>query len=600
MWFDDYVAAHPGISATPLRQSFAIAYSKGKILKNSFVRELYPTLSDTTILRWDRDRDQLRGRPKKQGRKSKIPDDFHDEIVALIAQGWKATQIHELLTHEGIDIHISNVCRFVATWKSKNQYKAAIFANPDKARGKFTSAIGSQGARYPNERWELDSTLSDIVLADGKRYAIIGGIDVYSRRCRFFVSPTSSADAVMALMRQMLLQFGKPDSVKTDRGKDYLSKYLSGALEGLGITHKKCQPRTPVQKPHIERLFHTLCDDLLAREQGFLGRSVDERKALQSRIRLLHDFRDNELERIGEITSELSPDQFQVELDKWCDYYESVRIHSSLGTTPMQKWIEGIQGRTIVRFTEQQLDILLAPAPKASGNEWGQRKANKGCIEVNGLTYVAPELMLDGKGQEWNGRLVHCRYDILDYSRILIFKDATLQNFICVAECKELMSMATRRDKAKQAKRAERAIKAAAQRVMSEPSTAFEEIKKTRESAAEKVVSLFPRGIEEDFRSASLQQAEESLVESRAATPNKVGGTPKVSAAERPAIRDDRFFCWAYKQLKAGNPLPDEDTTWMRHYLSLSEVVASLEYLGIDEEAVLAVLPPVEAIAQAL
>lgn len=580
--FDRYVLEHPGVARTSLHYEFTRAYAKKQILPDSFTRELYPTFHSSTLGRWDKERHDLLRKKGKPGRKTKIPAEYQEEAIALVAQGWKATHIHEWLLGEGINIHVCNVQRFIANWKSKNQYTAAIFADPDKARGKFTSAIGSQEATRVNQTWELDSTLSDVVLADGKRYAIIGGIDVFSRRCRFFVSRTSSADAIMSLMRRMLTDFGKPESVKTDRGRDYLSNYLSGVLKGLGIHHKACKPRNPVEKPHIERLFHTLCDDLLAREDGFLGRNVAERKALQSRNRALSD-------RTEEITSNLTPQEFQAELDKWCEHYEKARVHSSLETTPMQKWIEGMQSQKIITFTQSQLDLFLAPAPKAAGNDWGDRKANKGCIEINGLTYVAPELMLDENGEEWAGRLVHCRYDALDPSRIVVYEDSTLTKFICIAECKQLASVASLKQAAKQAKRAERQIKAAAKEKMAEQTTALEEVKQARESAAEKVVAFIPRATQEEFQSESLQQAEQSLEENRVIA--KATGASKVKADDRPEVRDNRYFCWAYEWLKAGKSLESDDLRWMRHFMNIPEGIITLEHLEVEPEEVLALFP---------
>lgn len=93
-----------------------------------------------------------------------------------------------------------------------------------------------------NQRWEIDSTKGDVMLADGKRHNVVAIIDVYSRRPVYHVSRSSSATAVAACLRKALLAWGVPEILVTDNGSDYVSRHIKGALIGLGIEQRIAPP----------------------------------------------------------------------------------------------------------------------------------------------------------------------------------------------------------------------------------------------------------------------------------------------------------------------------------------------------------------------
>ena len=82
-------------------------------------------------------------------------------------------------------------------------------------------------------------------------------IDVYSRRLRYLVSKTSKATAIVALLRHCIIDWGVPETLKIDNGKDYKSAHVTRVLDGLEVNRVYCTPFQGQEKPHIERSFHT-------------------------------------------------------------------------------------------------------------------------------------------------------------------------------------------------------------------------------------------------------------------------------------------------------------------------------------------------------
>ncbi|REM13961.1 transposase, partial [Mycobacterium tuberculosis] len=88
-----------------------------------------------------------------------------------------------------------------------------------------------------NQKWEMDSTVGDVMLTDGRRHHVVGVIDVFTRRRLFIVTRTSRANAIMSLIRLAILAWGVPEEIKTDNGADYVAEVLESGLLGLNIKH---------------------------------------------------------------------------------------------------------------------------------------------------------------------------------------------------------------------------------------------------------------------------------------------------------------------------------------------------------------------------
>lgn len=292
---------------------------------------------------------------------------------------------------------------FLNQWKRINHSLYAFAQSADKWKNSYLPAFGSlsEKAVFPNHYWELDSTPADIICRDGKRYAILGMIDVYSRRCVFWVDERSSSYSIARLLRKAILRLGIPENVIVDNGKDYQSNHFDSICYNLGIAKVTVPPFSGDMKPHIERMFGTLSRELFEELEGYIGHSVAERSAIQSRRGFAHkiesqakwrnearkaeqeDFENRfaiKKSNLGlELKLPVEADQLQKIIDQWCENIYEHKGHGGIGKkTPIAKWQE--QAMPVKGISDSRmLDLLLG--------ESFERKVGKKGIRLDGALY---------------------------------------------------------------------------------------------------------------------------------------------------------------------------------------------------------------------
>jgi transposase InsO family protein len=423
-----------GLAAKEAAHAFARAFNDGAPVVSAEIRAaLSTTISGHTVLNWMRllekgQVEKLALANKGKHRKGSGVIDKDAEVQAVVLGMLTAhphiscTLIMRALRTKFADAGervptYATVRRWVGTWKSKNAQVHLALSNPDAWRNKYMAAGGNsaEGIIRPNQLWQVDSSPFDVMCSDG-RHQLIGAIDVYTRRLKFHVVRTSSADGVAHLIRKAILDWGVPAAVKSDNGQDYASKRIEDLARALGIEQDFCVKFSPWQKGHIERGFGTFQRDLVELLPGFTGHSVAQAQALRARVSFAA--------RMGEkpaVTTHLSPADLQEFCDRWCEIYAR-RAHDGLkGKSPFDV-LTAWQGPVMRIENERALDILIMPAPKDGG--W--RVVGKKGLKVEGGEYDHPKL----GGRE--GERVFVRLDPEDIGRIYVFD--TERAFICVAE----------------------------------------------------------------------------------------------------------------------------------------------------------------------
>ncbi|MBT2495229.1 DDE-type integrase/transposase/recombinase [Microbacterium sp. ISL-59] len=182
-------------------------------------------------------------------------------------------------------------------------------------------AFGTRAALRPGELVEMDSTRIDVMLRIDEetvgRPELTILLDVATRSVLAAIlrpEGTKSVDLVAVLARA-LVPYGRrlegaretrqlistawaddqlidqdrferlrlaqpyvfPDTITTDRGRNYLSQHFRAACESLGISLITSAPHTPTDKPHVERVFGAINSMLLQHVKGYVGRSVEHR-----------------------------------------------------------------------------------------------------------------------------------------------------------------------------------------------------------------------------------------------------------------------------------------------------------------------------------
>lgn len=331
------------LCATKARELFVRAVRLGLIEIPTTVSAIVNKISTTTLRRWQQVMeiagiDDLNG--KWQGRKSEL-ETIEDWVWKLIKYSCKQIERELRKLKESGKLAIKRVpsSRAISNFKVKlrrmqpREYIRTVegdAAYRNKARSKEGS--WSEGIDRPNQLWMLDGTKTDVLLADGTRYWIIGAIDVFSRRVVLVLSKQNNAAAVVnGLLAKSLQILGVPTTIKIDNGSEYVNSQFENVCSELQIDLDLCDGGSPWQKGIIERFFGTLTRQGEKGLPGYVGANIKERAAWDK------------------ITGVLTPTQFQQKLDDYLTYYNTQHEHSSIGCTPMEQWAKGISNGAIVR-----------------------------------------------------------------------------------------------------------------------------------------------------------------------------------------------------------------------------------------------------------
>lgn len=450
-----YKSTDKNISASTALEVFVHDYNSGMLQAADWVRASVPRTSRASLHGWAKvvDTHGIDGLHSRKGHHLvgtgaiDICKSIQDVVTAYIYEyaGITAEEIYNVLLalRDGKKIAVRGVLgnknskplpsiaphqqlpslrslqRWMRRYREGNASTILRIQNPDAYKSNNQAAAGSRSEAftYINELWEMDSSPADILLADGKRYTLLGGIDVVTRRTKIRVFPTSSSLGVCSLLRAMLLAFGVPTTTKIDNGADYTSAQVTTALHRLDILPEYCTPFTPEQKPHIERFFRTF-QSRLKTLPGFIGHNVADRQALRAKQSFAQRMAQGEK---SAISLNYTLDAFQAYCDDFCDAVYGERKHGQLGCSPNDMAARLQTSQTVRRIEDvRALDILLLPL---AGNG-GIRTVGKKGIKASG-DYNAPEL------GAYIGQEVQCRLHE-DAGYIHVF---TLEgDYICMAQ----------------------------------------------------------------------------------------------------------------------------------------------------------------------
>lgn len=517
-----------GLPAKRGRDIFAREYSAGRIPVEASLREQIPTCCRGSIENWERelDRHGLAGLAAKYGQHRKgtgkidstpalkqfllgMLVDHPHAGAGLVMKGLRAR-------FDADDIpDLRTVQRWLKTWKEENAQLFTAVTNPDAWRSRYQAAGGDADARIVrlNQRWEMDSTKADLLLADGLRHVIVGVIDVYTRRMKLLVSRSSSAAAVAAVLRRALLDWGVPEQVGTDNGSDYVSRRIKAALIALEAEQDVALPFTPEHKPFIERSLGTFSHDLVELCAGYIGHSVAERKDIEARRSFAQ-----RLMRQGEtVELRMTADELQRFCDQWADTVYAIQPHSGINGKSPFEMAAAWTGPVKTISDERALDILLAPPSRAD-----MPTVTKKGIRLDNAWFVAAEL----GGLE--GSKVKVLLDEADIGRIYVF-DAD-GAYVCVAECPERTGISPQEVHAKR-KAHQKAAMAKGKAVMKEAAKTANTTNIAREILEEAAIAA---GKLAQFPKPTVEHVTAGLVEAgKAARAGQAPEAKPVSAAEQ-------------------------------------------------------------------
>lgn len=165
------------------------------------------------------------------------------------------------------------------TWNHKRVYRVykTLGLNLRRKVKKRLPERVKQPLRQPNtvnDTWSIDF-MSDS-LCTGKRFRLLNVLDDCSREVLMTEVDTSlTALRVTRAMEQLISVRGKPKSIRTDNGPEFISECFKAWCESHGITVQYIQPGKPTQNAYIERFNGTMRREFL---DCYLFRSIKEVK----------------------------------------------------------------------------------------------------------------------------------------------------------------------------------------------------------------------------------------------------------------------------------------------------------------------------------
>ena len=394
-----------------------------------------PRLGTATLINWHREarQGQLADRRLLQADAPGTRALGELQQATIRANCWlSARALQQLLQAKfpGLSVSERSVARYLRHYADTQPALYGLLTRGDDwYRSNHRPRIGNASAKVTevNQRWEMDATIADVFLADGKRPTILQVIDVHSRRMVVFVGSSSNSEEYGDLLIKALIKLGVPTELHTDNGKAEASMHIDMLCKAVGVQKFHCGVRQPQQKPFVERHFRTLNDMLFTTLPGYCGANVNDRQAIRAGARA----------GLGE-GKRLSREDFQKSIDHWLEnYYEQQHEHGGLnGLTPIAAWNASLAGGATLRHVEnlEALAICASPVPASGGNRKGIRTVTAKGIRVGGHYYVARQ----GEHVNHQGTEVFCRWFPGGEASLLMVFDPKTEDYLWHAHCPEL------------------------------------------------------------------------------------------------------------------------------------------------------------------
>ena len=416
-------------------EEFVIAYNSGELAVDAWIRREIKQVARSSLRRWEKQLDEegiarLAGNYQSNQKPGlvEMQPEMQNYLIALITGkphlAGRPNVMHKMLREKAVRFphwkipSASSVGRWRDKWMSNNVARFTNLTDPDSYNSKHRPLYAKMypWVQAPNDCWEFDSTPTDVQLRVNNklvRYSIIAAIDVYTRRVKLLLAPTSSSEGICLLLRKCILDWGVLNAggvARTDNGSDYVSKRVTAIMQMLNLDQSKANPFSGWEKPYIERFFGTLSRALFELLPGYIGHSVSDRQKIEAAKSFA--------QRIGEgkkktdqeaLELALTPEQLEEVLNDWLEHCYNHTEHEGLKReTPFQRYtLSGYKPKQVI--DSHSLDMLL--------NFVGEATVIRGGVKANSLRYTAPELM----SPDWDRKKVRVFQDPSDVGRATLY-----------------------------------------------------------------------------------------------------------------------------------------------------------------------------------
>lgn len=194
--------------------------------------------------------------------------------------GWKLGRVRNLCDY-GV------VKRFIENYYKNRVIEYTMITKGEDANKSYNQpAMGNRREQWvrKNQCWEIDSTPADVIIYHEDRQMrpdILAIRDAYSGRCVAMLAEKSNALSIIRLLWKAISEFGMPEFIKGDNGRDYVSKQFQGLLEHLGIRYDRAIAFAGDEKGVVERGFRTVQHSYMRVLAGFIGHNIGHRQKIE-------------------------------------------------------------------------------------------------------------------------------------------------------------------------------------------------------------------------------------------------------------------------------------------------------------------------------
>ncbi len=269
-------------------------------------------------------------------------------------------------------------------------------------------------ADAPNDQWQADHTLLDVMILDAKQQParpwLTVVLDDYSRAAAgytpFLGAPTAEQTA-LALHQAVRPKTnpawpvqGLPNILYSDHGSDFTSVRLEQVCLDTHIQLIHSRVGVPQGRGKIERFFRTITTELLPHLPGYIPHANGGTPITPPALTL---------------------EQLDAAIETFIVGTYHLRVHAETGAAPAARWSDG---GWIPRLPAHPDDLDLLLLNPAAG-----RRVQRDGVRFNGTRYVSPVLAA------FVGENVTVRYDPRDAGEIRIYHHDA---FLCRAVAPEL------------------------------------------------------------------------------------------------------------------------------------------------------------------
>lgn len=209
---------------------------------------------------------RLLGQHRSTQRYLPKPPDLELQLVKRINQlaadhpryGYR--MVCTLLREEGFEVNRKRVHRL---WRLEgHQVPRWRGTSGKRAQGNSSNAVWNLRATRPNQIWSYDFLMTRT--DDGLPVRVLNIVDEFTRLAvgNRIARSIGTRDVVLTL-EAAFRQHGKPEMLRSDNGREFISATLSAWLFERGVKQAFIEKGSPQQNPFVERFNRTMRNEVL-------------------------------------------------------------------------------------------------------------------------------------------------------------------------------------------------------------------------------------------------------------------------------------------------------------------------------------------------